>query len=131
MCRILGIHRSGFYNWLAQPLCQRAVEDLRLLTLIQKSWMESGQVYGYRPITCDLKAAGEICGKNRVLRIMRAHNVCALRGYKRHPGFQCGKVHHLAENRLSRQFTVGQPDVTWVTDFTYVNRPGFTGGSLV
>lgn len=120
MCRILDIHRSGFYNWLEHPLSNRAIEDLRLLALIKKSWMESGRVYGYRPITCDLKEAGEVCGKNRVLRIMKAHKVRAIRGYKRHPGFVSGKVHHLAENRLSRQFKVNQPDVSWVTDFTYV-----------
>ena len=56
MCRILDIHRSGFYNWLEHPLSNRAIEDLRLLALIKKSWMESGRVYGYRPITCCHKA---------------------------------------------------------------------------
>lgn len=120
MCRVLLIHRSGFYAWMEKPLSDRAIEDLRLLSLIKQSWMESGQVYGYRPITCDIKESGETCGKNRVLRIMRKHQIQALRGYKRHPGFASGKVHHFAENRLARQFTVEKPDVAWVTDFTYV-----------
>ena len=120
MCRILRIHRGGFYRWLESPLSNRAIEDSRLLALIRQSWMESGCIYGYRPITCDLKELGESCGKNRVLRIMKAHQIEALRGYKRHPGFTSGNVHHLAENRLARQFTVEKPDMAWVTDFTYV-----------
>lgn len=120
MCRVLQIHRSGFYAWLERPLSDRATEDVRLLSLIRKSWLESGKIYGYRPITCDLKEAGEVCGKNRVLRIMQTHQIRAVRGYKRHPGFAPGKVHHLAENRLARQFNVDRPDVAWVTDFTYV-----------
>lgn len=120
MCRVLQVHRSGFYAWLEQPISNRAREDLRLLALIKVAWKESDGIYGYRPITCDLQASGETCGKNRVLRIMKAHQIRANRGYKRHPGFASGKVHHLSENRLSRQFTVDQPDVAWVTDFTYV-----------
>ena len=120
MSRVLGVHRSGFYRWLTKPLSDRAIEDSRLEPLIRKSWTDSGRVYGYRPITCDLKEMGETCGKNRVLRIMRSQQIKALRGYKRHPGFHAGTVHDLAENQLDRQFTVEKPDAVWVTDFTYV-----------
>ena len=120
MSRVLDVHRSGFYRWLTRPLSDRAIEDNRLVPLIQKSWTDSGKVYGYRPITCDLKEMGETCGKNRVLRIMRSQQIKALRGYKRHPGFHTGTVHNLAENQLDRQFTVEKPDAVWVTDFTYV-----------
>ena len=91
-----------------------------LLSRIQQSWSESGYSYGYRNITLDLKDQGEVCGKNRVYRIMRNAGICSKRGYRRHPGFSRGKASHIAPNRLDRQFEVDEPNQVWVTDFTYV-----------
>jgi len=120
MCRVLAVHRSGFYAWLKQPFSPRAREDQRLAAKIKQFWLESGGVYGYRNITIDLKHDGELCGKNRVHRIMRSEDLSAVRGYRRHPGFKGGKRHPAAENILNRAFEVTQPDQVWVTDFTYI-----------
>ena len=87
MCKVLEVHRSGFYGWLHQPLSARDKEDQRLAGKVKQFWLESGCVYGYRNITIDLKRDGEACGKNRVLRIMRNEGIRAIRGYRRHPGF--------------------------------------------
>jgi putative transposase len=120
MCKVLEVHRSGFYAWLNHPLSPRAKEDRRLAGKIKQFWLESGCVYGYRNITIDLKRDGEICGKNKVLRIMQNEGIRAVRGYRRHPGFKGGKHHPAAPNTLSREFTVSKPDQVWVTDFTYI-----------
>jgi putative transposase len=82
--------------------------------------MESGFVYEHRNITLDLKDEGEICGKNRVYKIMKEAGIKYLRGYKRHRGFSSGKTHHVAENVLNRAFSVATPNKSWVTDFTYI-----------
>ena len=34
MCQVLGVARSGFYQWIHEPLSQRAIENERLLELI-------------------------------------------------------------------------------------------------
>lgn len=120
MCSVLEVHRSGFYAWLKQPLSDRAIEDRRLAGKIKQFWLESGCTYGYRNITVDLKSDGETCGKNRVLRIMLAERIKAVRGYRRHPGFKGGKAHHVAPNTLNREFSVSKPNQAWVTDFTYI-----------
>jgi len=120
MCRVLGVHRSGFYAWLKQPLSKRAIEDNRLLGLIKQSWLESGLSYGYRNICNDLKAWGEDCGKNRVHRIMRMDGIRSQKGYKRHRDFGSGDISHVAPNTLNRQFTVEHPNRSWVSDFTYI-----------
>jgi hypothetical protein len=39
MCRILGVAPSGYYEWLQQPVSNRAQEDARLLRLIRASFM--------------------------------------------------------------------------------------------
>lgn len=120
MCRVLNVHRSGFYAWLKNPTSNRAQEDKRLLGQIKQFWMESGFAYGYRNITKDLKDHGEICGKNRVHRIMKDAGIRSQRGYKRHKGFTGGSVSHVAPNTLNRQFEVDKPNQAWVTDFTYI-----------
>jgi len=120
MCRVLNVHRSGFYAWLKQPVSCRQQEDNRLLGQIKQFWMESGFAYGYRNITKDLKDHGESCGKNRVYRIMKTAGIRSHRGYKRHKGFSGGTISHVAPNTLNRQFEVNKPNQSWVTDFTYI-----------
>jgi len=71
MCRVLRVHRSGFYAWIKNPLSTRSKEDLRLLESIRIAYDESGGIYGSPRIYNDLRERGERCGKKRVARIMR------------------------------------------------------------
>ena len=66
MCKVLNVHRSGFYAWLNQPLSKSAQENERLLERIKASYVQSGGVYGSTRITHELKQQGETCGENRV-----------------------------------------------------------------
>jgi putative transposase len=69
MCRVLRVHRSGFYAWLKKPKSDRALEDERLLARIRYFWDESGQIYGSPRIYRDLLEAEETCGVNRVEKL--------------------------------------------------------------
>jgi len=119
MCRLLGVSRSGFYEWLRKPLSNRALEDQRLLSLIRASYTASHGVYGAPRIFLDLREAGETCSKHRVARIMRVNNIKALHGY-RAPRYARGHTSLLTPNTLQRGFTVQRPNKAWVTDITYV-----------
>jgi putative transposase len=44
MCRVFGLHRSGYYAWLRRPLRVRAREDERMLGLAKHSWLQSDTV---------------------------------------------------------------------------------------
>ena len=92
MCRLLDVLRSGFYEWLRNPLSDRALEDQRLLGLIRAAYTASHGVYGAPRIFLDLREAGETCSKHRVARIMRANNMKARHGY-RAPGTPAA-THH-------------------------------------
>jgi putative transposase len=119
MCRVLRASRSGFYQWLHQPLSDRAIEYQRLLGLIRASYVASSGVYGAPRVFLDLREIGETCGKHRVARIMRINKIRALRGYQA-PRLVAGRPSMVAPNTLQRGFTVEQPDRAWVTDITYV-----------
>jgi putative transposase len=82
MCRLLDVAPSGFYEWLKQPMSNRAQEDARLLRLIRASFEASQGVYGAPRVFLDLREAGETCSKHRVARLMRENNLHALHGYR-------------------------------------------------
>lgn len=121
MCRVIGVHRSGFYAWCRESLCQRAREDVRQTGLIKQFWIESGGIYGYRKILNDLRDVGEGCGKHRVYRLMRLAKLRSQTGYaRRRPAHKAGKPSSLAPNRLEQNFDVDRPNTAWVTDITYI-----------
>ena len=115
----LGVSRSGFYEWLRNPVCNRVREDARLARLIRASYVASHGVYGAPRIFLDLREAGETCSKHRVARLMRVHNIRALKGY-RVPRYKPSKTSELVPNTLQREFTAEHPNRAWVTDITYI-----------
>jgi len=120
MCRVLGVHASGFYAWLKNGLSGQAKRRRRLTGLIKQSWLESGCVYGYRKIHHDLLSLGEPCSANTVAKLMRSEGLRAQVGYKRRPGKYGTKPALVAANRLQQDFNVDAPDSVWVTDITYI-----------
>ena len=79
---MLEVAPSGYYDWLKQPLSNRAHEDARLLRLIRASFVASHGIYGAPRVFLDRREAGETCSKHRVARLMRDANLRALRGYR-------------------------------------------------
>jgi putative transposase len=119
LCRLLEVHPSGYYAWLKHPRSAGTIVNQRLTGLIKQFWLQSGGVYGYRKIHCDLRDIGEQCGENRVYRLMRAAGLRAQVGYRR-PRHRSGPASVLAPNRLQRKFEVANPNDTWVTDITHI-----------
>ena len=119
MCRLLEVAPSGYYEWLQQPISNRAKEDARLLRLIRASFVASQGIYGAPRVFLDLREAGETCSKHRVMRLMRVNNLRALHGYRTRR-WSVGKPSVLIPNILKRQFTVTRPNKACVTDITYI-----------
>jgi putative transposase len=110
MCRVLNIHRSGFYAWLKQPQSQRTKDDNYLLGFIKQFWLESGSVYGYRKLYKDLQVSGDQRGRSRVLRLMKQAKIQSQRGYKRKNKYRAGEVSTIAPNLLNREFNIVEPN---------------------
>jgi putative transposase len=126
LCKVMNVHPSGYYAWLAKPHSDRAIEDRRLIGHIKQSWIESGSVYGYRKVTDDLHDLGEICGKHRVYRLMRSEKLRSQTGCHRRPGKRGGSVANFAPNHLQQQFDVEAPNqvppygiISFKTNMTY------------
>lgn len=119
MCTVLEVAPSGYYEWLQNPISNRAKEDARLLRLIRASFTASHGIYGAPRVFLGLREAGETCSKHRVERLMRQNGLRALHGYRTRR-ISVGKPSVLIPNVLKRQFTVTRPNRAWVTDITYI-----------
>ena len=119
MCRVLGVHRSGYYAWLRDGVSARERDDQRLLGLIKHHWLASGAVYGHRKITLDLREAGERCSRHRVRRLMKSEGLRAQVGYGSRPRYRACPI-GVVENVLNRDFAPDAPNKVWVTDITYI-----------
>lgn len=121
MCKVLGVSRSGFYEWLNRQPSRRALEDQRLLTLIRTSFTQSDSTYGSPRVWDDLSDWGERCSRKRVARLMRVSALKA-RVRRQRPPTDSGirPEHCIAPNVLDRQFEAAGPNQKWVADFTYI-----------
>ena len=126
MCRVLKVHRSGYYAWLHEPQSPRAKANEALTVQIREFFDQSMGIYGSPRIFYDLREAGVACSENRVAKLMRVAQIKSVRGYKR-PRYKVGKPALVAPNQLQRQFQHDKPDQAWVTDITYIRtHEGFT-----
>ena len=75
MCRVLKVHRSGFYAWLHEPQSARAKVNEALTVKIREFYDQSMGIYGSPRIFCDLREAGIVCSENKVARLMRAAGI--------------------------------------------------------
>jgi putative transposase len=71
----LGVSSSGFYAHQRKAERPRRRHDGALAPLIAASFAASRRTYGSPRIQCDLRAAGERCGKTRIGRLMRAQGL--------------------------------------------------------
>jgi putative transposase len=122
MCRVLGVTRSGFYAWQAQPLSEREQANQALLGQIRTVYQASDQTYGSRRIQLSLSQQGLVCGHNRVAGLMRQHGIVAKCKRRTRPittQRQAGAVP--APNRLNQDFTALAPNRKWASDFTFID----------
>lgn len=120
MCRVLEVSTSGYYDWRARPESRRKKQDRRLAVEIKAIHKESRQTYGSPRIHDELKDRGIHCGKKRVARLMRLHDISAKQTRRFKATTDSKHARPVAENVLARQFTPSAPNVVWAADITYI-----------
>lgn len=71
MCRELGVSRSGFYTWRSGVVSARAREELGLISLMRRLFVQARGNPGVRRMRAMLAAAGHRLSHKRVWRLMR------------------------------------------------------------
>jgi putative transposase len=115
-CRTTGLSRAGFYRHYEEHEPRQA--DIELRDAIHKIVIEN-RFYGYRRVTAELCQKDWAVNRKRVLRLMRADNLLALR--KRRYVLTTDSRHPLAiyPNLVPRLMVHGVNQL-WVADITYI-----------
>lgn len=119
MGKILGVSRSGFYNWKKRE-SKRAVNDLTLLRAIEDIHMASRKTYGSPRIFSQLKALGHKTSKSKVERLMRDNGIRSKMKKKFKATTNSKHNYPVAENILNRDFSPKAANLVWAGDITYI-----------
>lgn len=120
LCRVMEVTPSGFYDWRNAPPSKRQEQDALLLAQIQDIHQASRQSYGSPRIYQELREQGVVCGRHRVARLMREHQLRARQKRRYQVTTQSQHDLPVSENVLERQFTAQAPDQRWAGDITYL-----------
>jgi putative transposase len=119
MCRILGVSRSGYYDWVDRPASERAQRHRALTEQIRYFHQASRENYGAPRIRKDLVEKGETVGENTVALLMRRAQIVPKTVRKYRVTTDSRKTTP-APNLLDQQFTAARPDERWVSDVTFI-----------
>ncbi len=117
-CALLEVSRAAFYEWLRAIPSRRCRADQMLLRAVHQ---DSRGTYGSPRVHAQLRKNGEICGENRIARLMQANGIVgkAPRRFKRTtiPGASATAV-----DLVKRVFGPGTIEVNrlWCGDISFI-----------
>lgn len=121
ICGTLGVSASAYYQRATGRRSVRAVEDERLLGVIEELHAANYCAYGSRRMWKALLRSGEHVGRSRVERLMRRNGIQGAK--RRGKPWRTTKSDPTAlrsPDRVNRDFTASRPDEKWFADFTYL-----------
>jgi len=120
LCRVLGVSRSGFYDFLRRRDRDPDPEHKEKLEWVQDLAAASDHTYGSRRMARALQELGYRVGRHQARSLMREAGVWVR--YRRRYRVTTNSKHDqpVFENRLARQFAVEAPDQVYAGDITYV-----------
>jgi putative transposase len=119
-CRILGVSRSGYYEWKDRPVSARKQENELLLRHIEKIHADPRmKTYGSPRVHAELTLGmGLRVNEKRVARLMRSAGIQGL--YYRRRSWCTVRDPQATPwaDLVNRQFDVDAPNRLWLTDIT-------------
>ncbi len=120
LCRLMGVSRSGFYDWVRRQ--RQDPDPLReeMLGWIKDLAKGSDHTYGSRRMAKGLRALGYPVGRYRARGLMREAGVWVR--YRRRYRVTTNSNHRqpVFENRLKRDFSPSAANQVWAGDISYV-----------
>ena len=120
LCRLLGVSRSGFYDWLRRQHREPDPEREEKLGWVKDIAASSDHTFGSRRMAKALQALGYPVGRHQARGLMRAAGVWVR--YRRRYRVTTDSNHRqpVFPNRLERDFVASGPNQVWAGDITYV-----------
>jgi putative transposase len=116
VCDVLGVSRSGYYDWCRRPPSLRATRNAELTGLIREIHRRSRTTYGAPRVHAELRRLGELCAKKRVARLMAKEGLVGAHARRK---WRTGKPDIApAPDLVKRNFGPPRPDRVWAADVT-------------
>lgn len=128
MCEMVGVSRSGYYNWIHSEHAQerRNQMDLEAYALILEAYQFRGYNKGARGIHMRLLHKGVLMNVKKIRRIMKKYHLfCPIR--KANPYRRMAKAiqtNAVADNKVKREFRLHGARKILLTDITYIPYHG-------
>lgn len=120
LCELIGVSRSGYYDWLNREPSTRDAANQALLGKIKHIFTEHKGRYGSPRIYTVLKRDGEQVSKSRVERLMKQHQLVATRSKRHKRVYVQREQQKPAQNYLARNFNASAPNKKWASDITFI-----------
>ena len=120
LCEVLGVSRSGYYDWKTRPCCERSKADAQLAVQIAAAHTKSRKRYGSPRVHRALRRKGICVGKKRVERLMREKGIVARQKRRFRRTTDSNHADPIAPNVVQRDFEPSAPNEVWAGDVTYI-----------
>jgi putative transposase len=118
-CRVLGVSTSGFYDWQANPVREKDLDDAYLSNTIVDIWTMSRRSYGSPRVHAELKLGLDVrCSRKRVERLMRQAQIAGIHRRRRGGCTRRDLDAEPSDDLVKRSFDPSEPDRLWVMDVT-------------
>lgn len=128
LCKLAGVSRSGYYNWLhcEQARALREAKDQEDFEEILEAYCFRGYAKGVRGIHMRLLHMGILMNVKKIRRLMRKYYlVCPIRRPNPYRRLQRSiRTGNTAENLVNREFESHGPRAALLTDITYIPLNG-------
>ena len=121
MCRLLGVSRSGFYDWERRVASTQARRREILTAQIRAVFDSSHRTYGYRRVHAELLRGGVRVDDELVRRLMRAAGLFPVQAQPRRGLTVAGRAAGTIPDLIGRDFTAPAPGAKMVGDITQIN----------
>ena len=120
LCEVLGVSRSGYYEWKSRKPSARRRYNEKLLNEIRCIAKETMNTYGSPRMYVELVARGYQLSCGRVARVMRKYGVVAKQATRRKRTIKHREGQAPEPNYLNRCFYAAKPNEKWVSDITFI-----------
>ena len=119
LCKVLGVSRTGYYDWIDREPSKREHEDFELVKEIKAIHASSRGTYGSPRIHRKLRRERPI-SRRRVARLMRENGLKGARPKRFRKTTDSSHGKRCAPNLLDRDFSANRKNRKWAGDITYV-----------
>jgi putative transposase len=106
MCRVLGVCRSSYYDWLNMPASPSKLEKKRLMEQIKMIFDESRKTYGTRRIQRVLVKKAILISRRRIKKLMNEQGLMVKTKKKFKATTDSNHKLPISDNILNRNFSV-------------------------